>query len=99
VSRTALGSDSAHRLGDDRGDGLIAKCTGALTSPIDDGIELFVGQDLKRAVDFLEACARGQEQRQDFVRELLTLGLGQGLDFRDERLDLPAPMASHLFEK
>src|ERR1700694_790145 len=80
VSRTTLGAGSAYRLGDDGADRFVPEGAGALTGPFDDGVQLLVGQGFERAVDLFEARARCQQERQDALRQFLTLGLGQGLD-------------------
>ena len=87
MSRTTVSAGSAERLVDDGGHRLVPQRAGPLTGAFDHGVERLIGQRLERAIDFFEARARGQEEGEDLMRQSLALGLREGLNLRDERLD------------
>jgi len=82
VSRTTVSADSAERLVDDGGDGLVPQPTGPLPGAFDHGVELLIGQCLEGAVDLFQARARAQQEGKDLLRQGLALGVNRELTER-----------------
>src|SRR5712664_1762147 len=86
-SRTTLGPDSADGLADHSCSGGFGKISpGSCT--LDEGVEFLIGKGCQRPVDLLEAGSGAEEDRQDFLRERLSVVLWQGPDLFGEGPDL-----------
>src|SRR5712664_2902426 len=83
VSRTTLGPDSADGLADHSCGGGLRKIRLGSCS-LDEGVEFLIGESRQRPVDLLQAGSGAEENRQDFLRERLSVVLWQGPDLFGE---------------